>query len=84
MDFGTDTGIDAGAGNRGRRRTGTDRFGGAIFFAERGTDCTANNAADCAAHGAAHSITEYEAEPGTDCLSYNTADGGAGNAGTDR
>ena len=66
MDSGTDTGIDAGAGDRGRRRTGTDRFGGAIFFAEhgvvriaeRGTDCTSNNAADRAAHGAAYSITE--------------------------
>ena len=58
MDFGTDTGIDAGAGDRGRRRTGADRFDGALFFAERRTDSTANDASDCAAHGAAYSITE--------------------------
>ena len=67
MDFGTDTGIDAGAGNRGRRRTGTDRFDGAFFFAERGavriaergTDCTSNDATDCAAYGAADRIAKY-------------------------
>ena len=75
MDFGTDTGIDAGAGDRGRRRTGTDRFDGTLFFAERGavrtadrgavciaergTDCTSNDTADCAAHGAADRIAKY-------------------------
>ena len=66
MDSGIDADVDAGAGNRGRRRTGTDRFNGAFFFAkhgavriaERGTDCTSNDATDCAANGAAYSITE--------------------------
>ena len=67
MDFGTDTGIDAGAGDRGRRRTRTDRFDGTLFFAkhgavriaERGTDCTSNDATDCAAYGAADRIAKY-------------------------
>ncbi len=89
MDFGTDTGIDAGAGDRGRRRTGTDRFNGAFFFAEYAANCDrecrtvrtterrTDRIADSGTVCVADRIADCVSNSSADCIADHAADGGS-------